>query len=126
MSIKRTLALAACIASLGTTTAFAGDTASHSKAATKELSAASREGAQKMLKMKSTGDLDHDFLMMMKQHHQDGIKMAQIAVEHSTDEKVKQKAQQIIEMQQKDIAEFDQVMQAHHAAQGTGGSPQSK
>ena len=37
-----------------------------------------------------------------------------------------QKAQQIIEMQQKDIAEFDQMMQAHHAAQGTGGSPQSK
>lgn len=102
--------------------AFAGDKA-HGEKGSKDLSAVSQKGAQEMLKMKATGEVDHDFLMMMKKHHQDGIAMSKTALQHSSDPKIREIAQRIIDMQQKDIAEFDALMASHQQPEGTGGSP---
>lgn len=57
--------------------------------------------------MKTTGDTDRDFALMMKVHHQGAIDMAQFELEHGKDPKMRAMAKGIIEDQQKEIAEFD-------------------
>ena len=66
---------------------------------------------QQMHSMKPTGDPDHDFAMMMKQHHQGAIDMAKAEIAGGTDEQLKQMAQKLIDEQQNENARFDQFMQ---------------
>ncbi len=53
-----------------------------------------------------SGDPDADFARSMIAHHQAGIEMANVELEHGKDAKQKQFAQKIIADQQKDIAEL--------------------
>ena len=60
-----------------------------------------------MESMKMSGDIDRDFAMMMKMHHQGAIDMAQMELKSGKDAKMKAMAKRIIEAQQKEIKEFD-------------------
>lgn len=74
------------------------------------------KSSKKMQQMKMTGNFDHDFVMSMRQHHQDGIEMAQMAVKNAQDEKVREMAQRIVDTQEKDLKEFDAWLAQHKAA----------
>lgn len=67
-----------------------------------------QQGIQDMQSMPMSGDMDHDFVMMMKHHHQQGIKMAQMEMEHGKDPQAKAMAKKIIASQQEEIKKFDQ------------------
>ncbi|MBA4056512.1 MAG: hypothetical protein C0490_17485, partial [Marivirga sp.] len=54
---------------------------------------------QKMKSMKMTGDADHDFAMMMAEHHQGAIGMANIVLKSGKDAKIKSLAKSILDNQ---------------------------
>lgn len=64
-------------------------------------------GMQEMKSMTMTGDVDKDFAMMMKMHHQHGIDMAKIEMEQGKSPEMKAMAKKIIAAQKKEIAELD-------------------
>lgn len=68
-------------------------------------------GMDKMMKdmhaMEMTGNVDHDFAMMMKSHHQAAIDMAQAELGSGKDETLKQMAQKIIDAQQSEISDLE-------------------
>ena len=66
-----------------------------------------------MESMKTTGDTDHDFAMMMKMHHQGAIDMAQMELKSGKDASLKAMATKIIEAQQKEIRQLDQWLARH-------------
>jgi hypothetical protein len=65
------------------------------------------DGMKQMQSMQMTGNMDQDFAMMMRDHHQQGLKMAQMELEHGKDPKMKAMAKKILETQKKEIEEFD-------------------
>jgi uncharacterized protein (DUF305 family) len=71
------------------------------------------KGMKEMDSMKTTGDTDHDFAMMMKMHHQQALDMAKIEVEQGKSAEMKAMARKIIEAQKKEIAEFDKWLRKH-------------
>jgi len=58
--------------------------------------------------MKTTGNTDKDFAMMMKIHHEGAIDMAKMELQSGKDATMRAMAKRIIEAQQKEIKEFDQ------------------
>lgn len=63
--------------------------------------------------MKMTGDQDYDFAMMMRMHHEKGVKMAQEEIDKGKDPDMRAAAKEIVEAQKKEIAEFDKWLAAH-------------
>lgn len=66
------------------------------------------KGMKDMEAMKSSGNVDHDFAMMMKKHHESALDMAQVELHYGKDAKMRSMAKNIIASQQKEIKEFDQ------------------
>ncbi len=66
------------------------------------------KGMKDMEAMKSSGNIDHDFAMMMKKHHESALDMAQMELQHGKDAKMRSMAKNIIASQKKEIKEFDQ------------------
>lgn len=73
-------------------------------------------GQKDMPAMKMTGDPDHDFAMMMVMHHKMALDMAQIELKDGKDAKIRGMAQNIVDSQKKEIAEFEAWMKQHRAA----------
>ena len=65
-------------------------------------------GMDGMQKMPMSGDTDKDFAMMMKMHHEQALKMAEMELAHGKSPAMKAMAKQIIVAQKKEIAQFDQ------------------
>lgn len=65
------------------------------------------KGIESMQKMPMSGDVDKDFAMMMKAHHQQGVDMAEMQIKHGKSAKMKSMAKNIIAAQNKEIAEFE-------------------
>lgn len=63
--------------------------------------------------MKMTGNQDYDFAMMMKMHHEKGVKMAQKELDKGKDPEMRAAAQKIIDAQKKEIADFDKWLADH-------------
>jgi len=61
----------------------------------------------KMASMSSTGNVDVDFAMMMRVHHQGAIDMAQAQLRDGKSAEMKKMATKIIADQKKEIARFD-------------------
>ena len=58
-------------------------------------------------KMQMSGDVDRDFAVMMKMHHQKALEMAQAQLKQGKSPELKAMAKKIIDAQQKEIAQFD-------------------
>ncbi|HEY0731502.1 MAG TPA: DUF305 domain-containing protein [Chitinophagaceae bacterium] len=85
----------------------------------KAMHDAMNNNMQQMHSMKSSGDPDYDFAMMMKHHHQGAIDMAKIEVAGGTDAQLKQIAQKTIDEQQKENSQFNEFIKGN---QPTGNS----
>ena len=70
-------------------------------------------GMDNMKQMKSTGDVDKDFAMMMKMHHESALDMAQIELAKGKSPELKKMAKGIIASQTKEIAQFDKWIKTH-------------
>lgn len=107
--------------------AFAGDSSSgpaSAKSGAEALHQKMMQGAKDMQSMKMTGDVDHDFITMMRKHHQDGIAMAEVELKQGKDPQAKEMARRIIESQKKDLADFESWLSQHlQQAVGGGGTP---
>lgn len=62
---------------------------------------------QKMPQMQMTGDTDKDFAMMMKHHHEQGVKMAEIEAKNGKSPEMKAMASKIIQAQKQEIKKLD-------------------
>jgi uncharacterized protein (DUF305 family) len=80
----------------------------------KEMMAAHKKMMDDMMAMKSTGDPDKDFAMMMVPHHQGAIDMAEVELKYGKDPALKKMAQEIIDAQRKEIEEFKKWQGEHH------------
>jgi uncharacterized protein (DUF305 family) len=67
----------------------------------------------KMGQMKMSGNVDYDFVMMMRMHHQAALDMAQTEVDTGKSPAVVAMAKKIIAAQQKEIAQFDAWLKAN-------------
>ena len=65
-------------------------------------------GMDGMNKMTMSGDIDKDFAMMMKIHHQQAVDMSEMEIAHGKSPAMKTMAKQIIAAQKKEIAKFDE------------------
>lgn len=63
--------------------------------------------AKEMGTMPMTGNVDRDFAMMMRIHHQGAIDMAQAELETGKDPQMRKLAKEIIAAQKKEIALID-------------------
>ena len=72
-----------------------------------EMKQAMMAGMDGMEKMPITGDIDRDFAMMMKMHHQQAVDMANMELAQGKSPAMKAMAKQIIAAQKKEIAQFD-------------------
>lgn len=82
-------------------------------AGSRQLHQSMMAGMQDMQRRPMTGDVDKDFIRMMRQHHLQGIEMARIQLQSGDDQEAKRMAQKIIDEQQKDVARFDSWLQSH-------------
>lgn len=72
-----------------------------------------QENQKKMNDMQMSGDIDRDFAMMMRAHHQAGFDMAKVEAESGKNPQMVKEAKKIIASQQKDIQKFDSWLQKH-------------
>ena len=66
-----------------------------------------KAGMEGMQQMQMSGDTDKDFAMMMKMHHEQALKMAEMQLAHGKSAELKAMATKIISGQKKEIAQFD-------------------
>jgi uncharacterized protein (DUF305 family) len=70
------------------------------------------KGSKGSMSMKPTGDIDHDFVTMMRHHHQMGVQMAEHEIKNGKDAKAREMAQKIADSQKQEIKEFDEWLQS--------------
>ena len=72
-----------------------------------DMKASMMMGMEAMQKMPMSGDVDRDFAMMMKMHHQQALNMAEMELARGKSPEMKAMAKEIIATQKKEIAQFD-------------------
>ena len=72
-----------------------------------DMKASMMMGMDGMQKMPMSGDIDKDFAMMMKMHHQQALNMAEMELANGKSAEMKTMAKQIIAAQKKEILQFD-------------------
>lgn len=87
--------------------------AGSSTAVAPDLMATMSKMHAEMEAMKISGDMDHDFAMMMRTHHQGAIEMAKVELARGKDKMVKRMAEKMIVDQTKEIAKLDKWMAKH-------------
>lgn len=100
--------------------AQSGGTQSHSAAhggsgTPSSMDQAMHSSMSKMQGMQKTGDPDHDFVMMMREHHQGAIDMSQAYLKEGKDPQIRKMAQKIINDQKKEISQFEAWERKHPA-----------
>ena len=68
---------------------------------------------EKMKSMPMSGDVDYDFAMMMRIHHQGALDMAKSELDHGKNPEMRTMAKKIIAAQKKEIAQFDKWIAKH-------------
>ena len=79
----------------------------HGAAGSRDMKAAMMMGMDGMQKMSMSGDVDKDFAMMMKMHHQQAVHMSEMELANGKSPDMKAMAKKIIAAQKKEIAQFD-------------------
>lgn len=64
-------------------------------------------GMEAMESMETSGNIDKDFAMMMKIHHQQALDMAKVELAYGKSSTMKAMAKKIITAQKKEIAQFE-------------------
>lgn len=82
-------------------------TMQHANAGPHDMKATMMMGMESMQRMQASGDIDKDFAMMMKLHHQQAVDMAEMEIAQGKSPAMKTMARQIIAAQKKEIAAFD-------------------
>jgi len=81
------------------------------------MNSAMQSGMEKMMtemhQMEMTGNIDYDFAMAMKSHHQAAVDMSQLELESGKDDELKEMAQNIITTQKKEINELQSFLDNH-------------
>lgn len=72
-----------------------------------------------MKSMKMTGDVDRDYAMMMRTHHQGAVDMSKVLIANGRDPEMKRMARKIMSNNEKEIAQFDQWLNKQKDAKGT-------
>lgn len=76
-----------------------------------------QSGMDKMMtdmhQMEMTGNIDKDFAMMMKSHHQAAVDMSEVELESGKDDELKKMAQKIIDSQKSEINELQSFLDNH-------------
>ena len=72
----------------------------------------------KVSAMKMTGNVDVDFAMMMRHHHQGAIDMAQTELREGRNAQMRKLAQDIIAAQKKEIAQLDKFLSKNGQTSG--------
>ena len=80
----------------------------------------------KMSAMKSSGNMDVDFAMMMRLHHQSAITMAEAQLKNGKDAQMRKMAKDIIYAQKKEIAVFDKFLAGRGNAEMKMSEPGTK
>lgn len=93
----------------------------HMSDASKQMHDVMTMGMADMKGMKMTGDADHDFAMMMRQHHVDGVAMAEAYLKGAKAPEMRAMAEKIRDAQTKEIAEFDRWLSAHKMGASAAG-----
>ena len=68
---------------------------------------------EKMKSMPMSGDVDYDFAMMMRIHHQGALDMAKSELDNGKNPEMRTMAKKIIAAQKKEIAQFDKWIAKH-------------
>ena len=68
---------------------------------------------EKMKSMPMSGDVDYDFAMMMRIHHQGALDMAKSELDNGKNPEMRAMAKKIIAAQKKEIAQFDKWIAKH-------------
>ena len=82
-----------------------------------DMKAMMEQGHKQMMSMPMTGKPDVDFAMMMREHHQGALTMAEMELKDGKDPGMRSMAKKIIASQKKEIAQFDAFL----AKNGHGG-----
>ena len=96
------------------------DSSSASSGASGEMHNDMMKGAKESMSMKPTGDVDQDFVKMMRHHHQTGIRMAQQEVKNGKDPEVRALAQKILKGQQEEAKELERLAESGSAHSSSG------
>lgn len=78
-----------------------------------EMKKSMMSGMDGMQKMQMSGDVDKDFAMMMKMHHEQALTMAKTEIDHGKSAELKAMARKIVKDQTKEIAQLDAWMKKH-------------
>lgn len=87
--------------------------AGHTMGSGMEMKPMMTDMQDKMSGMKSSGNTDVDFAMMMRVHHQSAITMAEAELKDGKDSQMRAMAKDIIRAQKKEIAAFDKYLAKH-------------
>lgn len=127
------LALSATLLSLTasaeTRTNAGGSATEHNHGTTHSMSGSSSSGGmdmktmmkdnnEMMFSMEMTGNPDVDFAMMMRAHHQGGLKMAEAELRNGKDPAMRKMAKAIIAAQKKEISQFNTYLKKKGPAAG--------
>lgn len=77
-----------------------------------------KKGARESMSMKPSGDIDYDFVTMMRKHHQMGIRMAEHETKNGKNPEVRALAEKIMKSQQEDTKELDRLAKQTGGASG--------
>ena len=66
-----------------------------------------------MHKVTMTGNVDVDFALMMKAHHQGAVEMAEVVLQSGTDPQIKEMAEKISDAQRSEIKELNKFIEKH-------------
>ena len=107
------LVIPPAIAQPATATAMPGNM---NQSSTKAMSGADmktmmKDMSNKMGSMPMTGNVDVDFAMMMRIHHQGAVDMAEAQLRDGKDSQMRKMAKDIIASQKKEIAQFDKFIE---------------
>src|SRR5688500_7640534 len=66
-----------------------------------------------MHKVQMTGNIDVDFALMMKAHHQGAVEMAEVLLQSGQDPQIKEMAEKISDAQRSEIKDLNKFIEKH-------------